>query len=247
MWHLASQQQVQKTIIFQPEYWCTLFSSRRRQCAILSSKGRRCALLSSKGRSSIMSTKVLCAACCSLCAVIQQAVVRALMRGMQPCRMQFKRAQLGLVVQGDVQHGVVVKCFTLTLAKFNPKTVDNVLMRFVCIFKSFPTVQCQPVCTALHRSLSKYLTAQDTRGTPTLTKRKRILARFGNLLYLQPRFIINVNCFFPPRTEKINQKLDIVLNWYLKLTIFPFLQPKGITEWLSSLIILYLWQKDVHR
>ena len=32
---------------------------------------------------------------------------------------------------------------------------------------------------ALHRGLSKYLTVQDTRGTPTLTKRNRTLASFS--------------------------------------------------------------------
>ena len=49
--------------------------------------------------------------------------------------------------------------------------------------------------TALHRSLSKYLTAQDTCGTPTLTKNNRILARLGNLLYLQSWYMIKVNSF----------------------------------------------------
>ena len=50
--------------------------------------------------------------------------------------------------------------------------------------------------TALHRIFSKYMTAQDTRGTPTLTKHNITLARLGNLLYLQPRSTIKVNGFF---------------------------------------------------
>ena len=41
--------------------------------------------------------------------------------------------------------------------------------------------------TALHQSLSKYLTAQDTLGTPTLIKYNRTLVRLGNLLSLQPQ------------------------------------------------------------
>ena len=52
------------------------------------------------------------------------------------------------------------------------------------------------VLTALHQSLSKYLTAQDTRGTPTITKHNRTLARLGNLLYIQPRSTIKVNRAF---------------------------------------------------
>ena len=55
---------------------------------------------------------------------------------------------------------------------------------------------CHTSSTALHQSLSKYLTAQDTRGTPTLTEHNRALARLGNLLYVQPRSTIKVNCFF---------------------------------------------------
>ena len=52
--------------------------------------------------------------------------------------------------------------------------------------------------TAFHRSLSKYLIAQDsdTPGTPTLTKHNRTLARLGNLLYLQTTSTIKVNWFF---------------------------------------------------
>ena len=41
--------------------------------------------------------------------------------------------------------------------------------------------------TALHQGLSKHLTAQDTCGTPTLTKHNITLTRLGNLLFLQLR------------------------------------------------------------
>ena len=57
----------------------------------------------------------------------------------------------------------------------------KLLMTFDLNFKIPPTSDL----TALHRSLSKYLTAQDTRGTPTLTKHNRTLAMLGNLLYLR--------------------------------------------------------------
>ena len=50
--------------------------------------------------------------------------------------------------------------------------------------------------TDLHWGLSKYLTAQDTRGTPTLTKHSRTLARLGYLISLQQQSTIKVNCFF---------------------------------------------------
>ena len=49
---------------------------------------------------------------------------------------------------------------------------------------------------ALNRRLFKYLTAQYTCGTPTLTKQNRTLARLGSLLYLQPLNTIKVNGFF---------------------------------------------------
>ena len=41
-----------------------------------------------------------------------------------------------------------------------------------------------------------HLCGHDTRGTPTLTKQIRTLARLGNLLYLPPRSTIKVNRFF---------------------------------------------------
>ena len=64
------------------------------------------------------------------------------------------------------------------------------------------------IVTALNQGLSKYLTAQDTCGTPTLTKHNRTLARLGNLLSLQPRSTIKVNCIFSvPTIEEIYQKL----------------------------------------
>ena len=36
----------------------------------------------------------------------------------------------------------------------------------------------------IHQVLSKYMTAQDTHVTPTLTKHNRTLARIGNLVSL---------------------------------------------------------------
>ena len=53
-----------------------------------------------------------------------------------------------------------------------------------------------PVSTAVHRGLSKYLTAQDTCDTPTITKHNRTLVRLGNLLSLKPRSTIKVNRVF---------------------------------------------------
>ena len=44
--------------------------------------------------------------------------------------------------------------------------------------------------TALHWGLSKYLTAQDTRDTPTTTKHNKTLVRLCYLLSLQPRSTI---------------------------------------------------------
>ena len=69
--------------------------------------------------------------------------------------------------------------------------------------------------TALHQGLSKYLTAQDTRGTPTLTKHNRTLSRLGNLLPLQPRSTTNVNWvfFLSLVLIKLIKKLDIALSW----------------------------------
>ena len=50
--------------------------------------------------------------------------------------------------------------------------------------------------TAFHQGLSKYLTAQETRGTPTLTKHKPTLARLGNLLSLK-KWSTKIVSFFP--------------------------------------------------
>ena len=56
--------------------------------------------------------------------------------------------------------------------------------------------------TALHRGLSKYLTAQDTHITPTIIKQNRTLARLGNLLSLQPQSTIQINrAFYVPSFE----------------------------------------------
>ena len=62
--------------------------------------------------------------------------------------------------------------------------------------------------TALYRGLSKYLTAQDTRGTPTLTKYNRTLTMLGKLLSLQPQSTIPVieDFFLALVSSKLIQK-----------------------------------------
>ena len=68
--------------------------------------------------------------------------------------------------------------------------------------------------TVLHQSLSKYLTAQDTRGTPTLTKHNRNLARLRDLLSLPPQSTtIKVNrvFFLSLVLSKLNKKLNTSL------------------------------------
>ena len=54
-----------------------------------------------------------------------------------------------------------------------------------------------PHPTALHQGLSKFLTAQDTHSTPTITKHSRTLARIGNLVSLHPGSRIQENRAFP--------------------------------------------------
>ena len=60
-------------------------------------------------------------------------------------------------------------------------------------------IQCllggEEVAVLLQR-LSKYLTAQDHRGTPTLSRPNRTLISLGNLLALQPWSTINVSRVF---------------------------------------------------
>ena len=94
--------------------------------------------------------------------------------------------------------------------------------------------------TALNQSLSKCLTAQDTRGILTLTEHNRTLARLGYLLYLQRRSSIKVKGFFLSLgLSKSIKKLDTALNWYLTFPVFPFLNPNKNTQWLRSLINLF--------
>ena len=50
--------------------------------------------------------------------------------------------------------------------------------------------------TAFHQGLSKYLTAQDTHVTPTLTKHSITLARIGNLVSLHTGSTIQLNRAF---------------------------------------------------
>ena len=53
----------------------------------------------------------------------------------------------------------------------------------------------------LDLGLSKYLTAQDTRDTSTITKYNRTLVRLGNLLPLEPRSTIKLIGFLVPSIE----------------------------------------------
>ena len=72
--------------------------------------------------------------------------------------------------------------------------------------------------TDVHRRLSKYLTAQDTRGTPILTNHNRTLTRLGNILYLKSWSTIKVKRFFFLLSLVLNKfikKQDIALNWSL--------------------------------
>ena len=50
-------------------------------------------------------------------------------------------------------------------------------------------IKCTNI-TAVHQNVSKYLTAQDTHISPTLTKNSRTLLRHGNLLSLQSQSTI---------------------------------------------------------
>ena len=51
--------------------------------------------------------------------------------------------------------------------------------------------------TALHQGSSKYLTAQDTHITPTLTKHSKTSSRLVKLLSVEPQSIIQMNRAFP--------------------------------------------------
>ena len=73
--------------------------------------------------------------------------------------------------------------------------------------------QIEQKSTALPWVLSKYLTAQDTHVTPTLTKHNRILVRLGNLLSLQPYSTIQLKDLFSVPSIKLNHhKIDIALS-----------------------------------
>ena len=79
-----------------------------------------------------------------------------------------------------------------------PTTVNNskvaFLLKLATFFVYYKNLRISMAikATALHRGLSKYLTAQDTHGTPTLTKHNRSLARLGYLLSLKPWSTIKV-------------------------------------------------------
>ena len=83
--------------------------------------------------------------------------------------------------------------------------------------------------TALHQGLSKYLTAQDTSCTPTLTKNNSTLSRLGYLLSLQPRFKIRLNFFLSLVLSKWIQNNVKLSAGYSNFSVFPFLKQNGIT------------------
>ena len=79
--------------------------------------------------------------------------------------------------------------------------------------------------TALHLGLSKYLTAQDTLSTPTLTKYDRTVSRLANLLSLQPRLAIKKKLSVPSN-EQIDQKIRYISELVAKMLSFSFPQTK---------------------
>ena len=111
----------------------------------------------------------------------------------------FNRCYSGLPRWSWVAQPLLPQCYYLLL--WHTKMIRSRMTSTIVL----PNKCCSGF-TALHRSLSKYLTATDTRGSPTLTKHNRTLARLGNLLYLQPRSTIEVNRVF----------LSLVLSKFIK-------------------------------
>ena len=93
-------------------------------------------------------------------------------------------------------------------------------------------IHCINTDRALHRGLSKYLTAPGTHVRPTLIKHNRPLGRRGNLFSLQLRSILQENrAFSVPSIKYINQKLDKALKWEQKNPVFPFLKLNRRNRW----------------
>ena len=91
-----------------------------------------------------------------------------------------------------------VATLTFTKEKKNLKNALKIIIFLIWYLSRIkPTIvfELNIMFTALHQNLFKYLTAQDTCGTPTLIKHNRTLARLGDLLYLQPQSTITISMF----------------------------------------------------
>ena len=80
--------------------------------------------------------------------------------------------------------------------------------------------------TALHLGLSKYLTAQDARSTPTLTKYDRTVSRLANLLSLRPRLKIKQKNCLSLVLIKLIKKIRYISELVAKMLSFSFPQTK---------------------
>ena len=87
-------------------------------------------------------------------------------------------------------------------------------------------VYLYPIITALHRGLSKYLTAQDTYFSPISSKHNRTMSSHGSLLSLQSWSTIQVNRFFFNhyyKEEKKRKKIYIYIKNYWSDIRLPWL------------------------
>ena len=88
------------------------------------------------------------------------------------------------------------------------------LVEHTCIKPAIKIIGIAVQVTALHQGSSKYLTAQDTQSTPTLTKHDKTHGRFGELVSLQPQSKIQINRNFSVSSiELIDQKLRKAMIW----------------------------------
>ena len=97
--------------------------------------------------------------------------------------------------------------------------------------------QGQPALTALHRGLSKYLTAQDTRFNSTQFKHNKTMSSLGTLLSLRTWSTMQVNtAFLSLLRSKFSQKTrESFRQGNEFFPFYPFLRPNAITD---SLLIL---------
>ena len=101
--------------------------------------------------------------------------------------------------------------------------------------------------TALHQGLSKYVTVQDTHITPTLNKHSRTIVRIDALVSLHQGSTIHAKralILSKLMKKKTRYRYELGTN---KIPVFSFLKPNGITQTFWNFIILYLWQKVIHR